>query len=132
MTRTDSGVDAFIGNMDRWQEEFILLRALCLEAGLEEGLKWRQPCYMADGKNVVVLQGFKKDCALGFFQGVLMKDPAAFSEDGAYEAAFSSLTSGRQRGYLLHFSGSKQSATRTARIEKHRERNLLGKGLQDR
>jgi len=32
--------------------------------------------------------------------------------------AFSALTPGRQRGYLLHFSQAKQSKTRAARIEK--------------
>lgn len=45
--------------------------------------------------------------------------------------AFAALTPGRQRGYLLYFAGAKQSATRTARIEKCRERILAGKGLQD-
>ena len=44
--------------------------------------------------------------------------------------AFAALTPGRQRGYLLYFAGAKQSATRTARIEKCRERILAGKGLQ--
>jgi uncharacterized protein YdeI (YjbR/CyaY-like superfamily) len=28
-----------------------------------------------DGKNVVIIQGFKEYCALGFFQGALLKDP---------------------------------------------------------
>ena len=46
--------------------------------------------------------------------------------------AFRTLTPGRQRGYILHFSQAKQSATRSARIEKHAARILAGKGLQDR
>ena len=46
--------------------------------------------------------------------------------------AFRTLTPGRQRGYVLHFSQAKQSATRSARIEKHAARILAGKGLQDR
>lgn len=45
--------------------------------------------------------------------------------------AFKSLTPGRQRGYLLHFSSAKQSQTRQARIEKHIPRILDGKGLND-
>jgi uncharacterized protein YdeI (YjbR/CyaY-like superfamily) len=45
--------------------------------------------------------------------------------------AFSSLTPGRQKGYLLHFAGSKQSKTRTARIEKYIPRILSGKGIND-
>lgn len=45
--------------------------------------------------------------------------------------AFNALTPGRQRGYLLHFGGAKQSKTRMARIEKHVDRILAGKGLDD-
>ena len=189
-------IDAFIKGMDSWREEFALLRDLCHEAGLEEALKWGQPCYTAGGKNVVALQALKGSCALGFFQGVLMNDPArlmhqptensqsarrvsfqsmadiedqhdplvellvegarvamsgekvqfketeafalpaeleaAFAADPAFKAAFGALTPGRQRGYILHFSGAKQSATRAARIAKHHDRILIGKGLQDR
>ena len=45
--------------------------------------------------------------------------------------AFHALTPGRQKGYLLHFAGAKQSATRTARVEKHVPRILKGLGLDD-
>lgn len=45
--------------------------------------------------------------------------------------AFNALTPGRQRGYLLYFGGAKQSKTRMARIEKHVDRILAGKGLDD-
>ncbi len=45
--------------------------------------------------------------------------------------AFEALTPGRQRGYLLYFSGAKQSKTRVARIEKYTEQILNGKGLDD-
>ncbi|XWN37984.1 MAG: YdeI/OmpD-associated family protein [Balneola sp.] len=46
--------------------------------------------------------------------------------------AFEALTPGRQRGYLLHFSGAKQSKTRASRIEKCIPDILEGKGLNDR
>lgn len=46
--------------------------------------------------------------------------------------AFDSLTPGRRRAYVLHFSAAKQSKTRTARIEKCAPRILAGKGLNDR
>lgn len=49
----------------------------------------------------------------------------------ALKKAFHALTPGRQRGYLLHFAGARQSKTREARIEKHLERILAGKGLDD-
>jgi uncharacterized protein YdeI (YjbR/CyaY-like superfamily) len=38
-------------------------------------LKWYQPCYTLDGKNVVLIHGFKEYCALMFFKGALLKDP---------------------------------------------------------
>jgi uncharacterized protein YdeI (YjbR/CyaY-like superfamily) len=45
--------------------------------------------------------------------------------------AFHALTPGRQRGYLLYFASAKQAKTREARIEKHVDRILAGKGLDD-
>jgi uncharacterized protein YdeI (YjbR/CyaY-like superfamily) len=47
------------------------------------------------------------------------------------KAAFEALTPGRQRGYLLHFAGAKQSETRAARVEKCAARIYAGKGLND-
>jgi uncharacterized protein YdeI (YjbR/CyaY-like superfamily) len=52
-------------------------------------------------------------------------------EDPALQAAFESLTPGRQRGYLLYFAAPKQSKTRTARVEKYMQQILDGKGLND-
>jgi uncharacterized protein YdeI (YjbR/CyaY-like superfamily) len=49
----------------------------------------------------------------------------------ALKKAFQALTPGRQRGYLLHFSSAKQAKTREARIEKHLERIMEGKGIDD-
>ncbi|MCC7503360.1 MAG: YdeI/OmpD-associated family protein [Flavobacteriales bacterium] len=49
----------------------------------------------------------------------------------ALKKAFQALTPGRQRGYLLHFASAKQVKTREARIEKHIERILEGKGIDD-
>ena len=52
-------------------------------------------------------------------------------ENPALKTAFEALTPGRQRGYLLYFSGAKQSKTREARIEKYMRPILDGKGLND-
>ena len=54
-----------------------------------------------------------------------------FGEMPALKAAFTALTPGRQRAYLLYFSAAKQSKTRAARVEKCLERILGGKGLED-
>jgi uncharacterized protein YdeI (YjbR/CyaY-like superfamily) len=47
-------------------------------------------------------------------------------------SAFESLTPGKQRGYLLHFSQPKQSKTRESRIDKSMVKIFNGKGLNDR
>lgn len=47
------------------------------------------------------------------------------------KAAFGALTPGRQRAYILHFSGAKQAETRRSRIEKCVPGILEGKGLND-
>jgi uncharacterized protein YdeI (YjbR/CyaY-like superfamily) len=61
----------------RWRAEFAELRRLCLASGLNEELKWGQACYDLNGRNVVLIHGFKDYCALLFFKGVLLKDPNA-------------------------------------------------------
>lgn len=54
------------------------------------------------------------------------------NKDGELAKAFYALTPGRRRGYVLHFTGAKQSKTRTARIEKCIPKILSGKGMNDR
>ena len=49
----------------------------------------------------------------------------------ALRTAFDALTPGRQRGYILYFSGAKQSKTRESRVEKCIPEILKGKGLDD-
>jgi uncharacterized protein YdeI (YjbR/CyaY-like superfamily) len=54
-----------------------------------------------------------------------------FEEHPGLEAAFLALTPGRQRGYVIHFSEAKQSATRLNRIEKYVPKIFEGKGMLD-
>jgi uncharacterized protein YdeI (YjbR/CyaY-like superfamily) len=178
----------------RWRAEIAQLRRILSGFGLREERKWGKPCYTMDGKNVVIIQGFKEYSALGFFQGALLKDPkkllvqlgqvqaarvmkfasaqeiatkaatikaylreavtaakagrkvetkprtfplpaelqAKFRSDPRFKRAFEALTPGRQRGYLFHFAGAKQSATRTARIEKAMPAIFAGRGFLER
>src|SRR5215472_7749690 len=51
------------------------MRRVLAGLGMKEECKWGKPTYTVDGKNVVIIQGFKEYCALGFFQGALLKDP---------------------------------------------------------
>jgi uncharacterized protein YdeI (YjbR/CyaY-like superfamily) len=54
-----------------------------------------------------------------------------FAANPDFEAAFSVLTPGRQRGYLIHFSSAKQSKTKAARIEKCMPKIFSGKGWNE-
>ncbi|MBS0319175.1 MAG: YdeI/OmpD-associated family protein [Proteobacteria bacterium] len=179
----------------QWKSEIAQMRKVLAGLGMTEERKWGKPTYTVDGRNVVIMQGFKEYFALGFFQGALLKDPekvlvqlgrvqaarvmkftdardiaakAATIEayvreaiaveraglrveprktsdlpmpeelvdrlrkDPRYKQAFEALTPGRQRSYLFHFSGAKQSATRIARIEKALPAILAGRGFLER
>lgn len=48
-----------------------------------------------------------------------------------FESAFQLLTPGRQKNYLRHFNDAKQSATRTARIEKYKPFIFKGIGMDE-
>ncbi len=56
----------------------------------------------------------------------------ALDADPQLAEAFAALTPGRQRGYFLHIASAKQSATRSARIEKCCDRIFAGKGFNER
>jgi len=60
---------------DRWEAEIAAMRRLLAGFAMQEERKWGKPTYTVDGKNIVILQGFKAYFALGFFQGALLKDP---------------------------------------------------------
>jgi len=49
----------------------------------------------------------------------------------ALAKAFTALTPGRQRAYLLYFASPKQAKTREQRIEKYEQQIRNGKGLND-
>ena len=60
---------------ERWQAETAEMRRVLSAVPMREERKWGKPTYAVDGKNIVILQGFKEYFALGFFQGALLKDP---------------------------------------------------------
>lgn len=69
-------VEHFFEKTQQWSEEFNLLRDIITEnKSLEEEYKWMHPCYTLDGKNIVLIHGFKEYCALLFHKGALLKDP---------------------------------------------------------
>jgi uncharacterized protein YdeI (YjbR/CyaY-like superfamily) len=189
-------VDGFIRKSKKWKAEYEKMREIVLDCGLTEDFKWMHPCYTLDGKNVVLIHGFKEYCAFLFHKGALLKDPhdiliqqtknvqaarqirftnvqeivemesilkayveeavevekaglevdfkkttefaipeefqVKLDENPVLKETFEALTPGRQRAYLLHFSGAKQSKTRESRVEKCIPLILDGIGLNDR
>jgi uncharacterized protein YdeI (YjbR/CyaY-like superfamily) len=88
MNRKNPKVDAVLRQEKKWREEFETLRTIVLDFGFIEDLKWYQPCYTLDGKNVVLIHGFKEYCALMFFKGALLKDPKhILATPGGHQAA---------------------------------------------
>ena len=68
-------VDVFMKKTTTWHDEYEVLREIALATGLDEDLKWGQPCYTLNGKNIFLLHSFKEYIAVFFMKGVVMKDP---------------------------------------------------------
>ena len=64
-------------NRRTWRDERRKLRAILLDCGLDERVRWGKLCYAFKESNVVIIYGMKNSCALGFFKGSLLED-----EDG--------------------------------------------------
>lgn len=75
----------------------------------------------------VGLELMKEKKELIFPEELLQK----MEENPDFKNAFETLTPGKQRGYIIYFTGAKQSASRISRIEKYISRILDGKGIQD-
>jgi uncharacterized protein YdeI (YjbR/CyaY-like superfamily) len=67
-------IESFFEKLEKWQKESRQLRTILLGFPLNEELKWGQPCYTLQGKNVAIIGEFKEYCALMFFKGALMAD----------------------------------------------------------
>jgi uncharacterized protein YdeI (YjbR/CyaY-like superfamily) len=92
---------------ERWQAEIAELQRTLSGFDLREECKWGKPCYTMDGKNIVIIQGFKEYCALGFFQGALLKDPKKLLVQlGQVQAA-----------RVMKFTSAKEIATNAATIK---------------
>ena len=188
-------INEFFEGVTKWKEELQVLRTYVLDCLLHEEVKWKVPCYTQNGKNIVLIHGFKDYYALLFMKGALLQDSEKiliqqtenvqsgrqirftsieqlvameatikayifeameiekaglkiehkkkeeysipeeltnkFDQYPNFKTAFEALTPGRQKGYLLHFSGSNNPKTRTNRIEKYMDKILQGKGMTD-
>jgi len=67
-------VGDYISKVKKWQGEIKALRAILLEFPLNEELKWGQPCYGYEQRNIIIIGSFKEYIGLSFFKGALLKD----------------------------------------------------------
>ena len=75
MSEPNPELDAWFAKARTWHDERVALRAVLLDCGLDEALKWGKPTYTHDGANVVLIMPLKDTCALLFMKGALLKDP---------------------------------------------------------
>ncbi|MBS2029285.1 MAG: YdeI/OmpD-associated family protein [Deltaproteobacteria bacterium] len=74
--KTSPKVDKFFSwHEGGWVDEIKALRAIALDSGLDEDLKWGWPCYAFEGGNVVLIHAFKEYVAYLFFKGAILDDP---------------------------------------------------------
>jgi uncharacterized protein YdeI (YjbR/CyaY-like superfamily) len=59
----------------QWEQGLLALRRICKESGLTETVKWGQPCYMHEDRNIVGFGALRGDFRLRFFNSALLKDP---------------------------------------------------------
>src|ERR1700753_3570614 len=99
-----------------WQVEIAELQRILAGFDLKEERKWGKPCYTTDGRNVVIIQGFKEYCALGFFQGALLKDPKKLLVQlGQVQAA-----------RVMKFTSADEIAAKTATIKTYVREAMAG------
>lgn len=65
-------IESIFNEETRWNQEYKALREILKSFNLEETVKWGQACYTLNGKNVVLIHGFKEYCALLLFKGSLL------------------------------------------------------------
>lgn len=71
---TNPKADWFFDKETKWQKEYVQLRMIILDCGLDEEIKWGCPCYMFQNRNIILIHGFKEYCAVLFFKGALLND----------------------------------------------------------
>jgi len=92
----------------RWIDGLNDLRRICLDAGLEETVKWAHPCYMHAGRNIAIFGAFRNDFRLSFMNPSLLVD----SEGVLEPQGPNSQTPGMIRFTATGQVGEKQSVIR--------------------
>src|SRR6185436_4197634 len=92
---------------ERWEAEMAEMRRVLAGFAMKEECKWGKPTYTVDGKNIVIMQGFKEYFGLGFFQGALLKDPRkVLVQPGQVQA-----------GRVMKFTSAKEITAKAATIK---------------
>ena len=92
---------------ERWKAEIAEMRRVLGGLPMKEECKWGKPTFTVDGKNIVIIQGFKEYFGLGFFQGALLTDPKKLLVQlGQVQA-----------GRVMKFTSVKDIKARTATIK---------------
>ncbi len=88
MSSKNPKVEIILLKETRWRDEFQALRTILLSFPFIEEVKWGQACYTIEGKNIVLIHGFKEYFALLFFKGALLKDAKQIlATPGAHQSA---------------------------------------------
>jgi len=74
MNNKNIKVDEYMEKTTIWKKEQEVLRSIILESNLLEEYKWKQPCYVYDDSNVVMIGAFKSFVIISFLKGVFLKD----------------------------------------------------------
>lgn len=75
MSLQNSSLDFIFSKEQPFQAVMNRLRSILLDLDLKEELKWKQPCYTYQNRNIVLIAVFKDSCCLSFLKGVLLSDP---------------------------------------------------------
>jgi uncharacterized protein YdeI (YjbR/CyaY-like superfamily) len=103
----------------KWNEELVMLRHIILECGLEETIKWGFPCYMDNGKNILVIGAFKDYVTISFFKGALLKDPhGILQQPGENSRSFRLFKFTNTDQILRHMEFIKEYVLEAVEIEK--------------
>src|SRR3954449_7153349 len=92
---------------ERWMAAIAAMRRVLAGFAMKEECKWGKPTYTVDGRNIVILQGFKEYFGLGFFQGALLTDSKkVLVQPGQVQA-----------GRVMKFRSAKEISAKAATIK---------------
>lgn len=104
------GVADLINRQQKWSAELAMLRQVVLSCGLDEDVKWGQPCYSMDGVNLIILAAFRDACVISFLKGSQLRD-----EEGWLEKPGPNTIHGR----VIRFTSADQIRDRADRLRSY-------------